>query len=74
MLMEQIKTAKSRSIEVRGQTDVINRDLPLYEKAFTKQGFIVRQPSIDRVDDGNNTLTAQERGKFTHLGVGLYTS
>ncbi|XP_071784213.1 cadherin-like and PC-esterase domain-containing protein 1 [Asterias amurensis] len=62
MLMEQIKTTKSRSIEVRGQTDVINRDLPLYEKAFTKQGFIVRQPSIDRVDDGNNTLTAQERG------------
>ena len=65
MLQEQIKTIKSRSIEVRGQTEVISRDLPLYEKAFIKQGFIVRQPAIDRADDGNNT---QENGMCLFRG------
>ncbi|XP_038054432.1 cadherin-like and PC-esterase domain-containing protein 1 [Patiria miniata] len=64
MLLEQAKTLKARSVEVRGQAEVIDRDLPLYEKAFTKQGFIVRRPTNDIDADfvSNSTIDAKDNG------------
>ena len=51
-------------ISVRGQDDVINRDLPLYEQAFRKRHFAVQAPPWYKSTYVENSTLLDANSKF----------